>query len=324
MSFQPTGNVLTGKDHSNLIQAGLEQLGRSGKVYVSTVRYDKPVSEYRNPLLYYAFAPSGWPLACGGPELPTVNVALTDAEQDVQVRRGVARYCHVSFNQTLRRSLETTSRALAEHPFWNFAILNVQLKRNINKNARFVLRKSPTHRLTIQQVIDAFAMNEQESTRERHFAVVQMLRHSVDVVCRTIPGTPAHRASFRTNIVGTVATFGSAFLWITISPAAVHSIQCTKLAGGGMQLNLDVPTTFPSVAGRTQRTVGNPVATARYYERMLRHYFDAFVNRPLGQSCAQGPGLFGWAKAYNATTEMQRGGMLHLHMLMHCMINMHL
>ena len=325
VSFQTTGNVLTGSDHRNLIRAGLNQLvSTNTKVYVSTVQYDKPVSEYQNPLLYYAFAPSGWTLARGGPEVPVVDPSLDDADQDERVRCGAARYSHVSFNQTVRRSLESTSRAFAEHAFWNFGVLNVALRRNINQNARFVLKHSPHHHHTIAEVIKAFELNESDPNTHRHNTVIGMLHHAVDVICRTIPGTPAHRAGFRTHIVGTVATFNSAFLWITFSPATVHSIECTKLAGRGLQINLDVPCTFPSVSGRTQRTVGNPVATARFYERMLRHYFDAFINWPWDKTCARGPGLFGWPKAYNATTEMQRGGMLHLHMLMHCMINMHL
>jgi hypothetical protein len=321
-SFQATGNVLTGSDQSNLIKAGLDRLSPNTKVYTKVVKFDQPVPEYRNPLLYYAFAPSAWTLARGGPELPTVDPALPEADQDACVRSGQARYVNISFNLTVRRVLESTFKAFAEHYFWNFGILNVALRRHINQNARFVLKHSPHHNHTIAEVITAFEENESDPTQQRHNKVIGMLRHAVDVICRAIPGTPAHRAGFRTHIVGTTASYGPAFLWVTLSPAAVHSIKCVRLTGGGLHVHLDVPASFPNATDRTKKTVGNPVATARFYERMLKHYFDAFVNWPWNLSCARGPGIFGWAEAYNATTEMQRGGMLHLHMLLHCTINM--
>jgi hypothetical protein len=101
----------------------------------------------------------------------------------------------------------------------------------------------------------------------------------------------------------------------------VHSIRCLKLAGGGTNVHIDIPDTFPNASERARRSIGNPVATAQYYRRMLRHYFAAFLNWPWGEDRARGPGIFAWIRAYNAATEMQRGGMLHLHGLLHCLIN---
>ena len=122
-----------------------------------------------------------------------------------------------------------------------------------------------------------------------------------------VKGSPYEKVNNRREIFGLMIKYGFPLLWITISPAPVHSPIFMLLAGEPIDIDIS---NIPSHTERAKLVANNPVAAAKYYNTIL----DAFTNYLLGYKQLDG-GTFGNTKAYYGMTEEQGNGNLHNPML---------
>jgi len=113
--------------------------------------------------------------------------------------------------------------------------------------------------------------------------------------------------------------FGSASLFVTISPKDNGSLTVAYLAGQvacDKLEQIDI-TNLPSQAARFAATSKDPVACARYFNRIVRCFFQDVVgyDREEQRPHSRG-GIFGHVKAYIAGFETQGDGTLHFHSML--------
>ena len=121
--------------------------------------------------------------------------------------------------------------------------------------------------------------------------------------------SPCEKAFNRREIFGLMIKFGSPTLWITISPATVHSPIFLRLAND-RQIDFDL-LDIPSHTERAKLVANNPVAAAIYYNTII----DEFTNYILGWIDKLNGGIFGHVETFYGMTEEQGTGTLHNHML---------
>ena len=90
-----------------------------------------------------------------------------------------------------------------------------------------------------------------------------------------IKGSPYEKGSNRREIFGLMIQYGTPSLWITISPAAVHSPMFMQPAGEPIDFDFS---DIPSHTERAKLVANNPVAAAIYYNTII----DEFINYILG------------------------------------------
>ena len=98
---------------------------------------------------------------------------------------------------------------------------------------------------------------------------------------------------------------GPPLLWITLSPAVVHSPIFLRIAG----IEFDM-SQIPSHSERAIMVANDPVAAAIYFNTVI----DGFTDHILGYKKEKG-GVFGHVSAYYGMIEEQGTGTLHNHML---------
>ena len=113
--------------------------------------------------------------------------------------------------------------------------------------------------------------------------------------------------------------FGSASLFVTISPKDNGSLTVAYLAGQvacDKLEEIDI-SNLPSQAARFAATSKDPVACARYFNRIVRCFFQDVVgyDREEQRPHARG-GIFGHVEAFIAGFETQGDGTLHFHSML--------
>ena len=99
--------------------------------------------------------------------------------------------------------------------------------------------------------------------------------------------------------------FGSPPLWITISPAVVHSRIFVSLCG--KKIDIDPMLTTNE---RAKLVAKDPVAAAKFFNVVI----NAFTSQLLGYKQSHVV-IFGKTSAYYECIEEQATGTLHIHML---------
>ncbi|XP_066919049.1 uncharacterized protein [Clytia hemisphaerica] len=125
-----------------------------------------------------------------------------------------------------------------------------------------------------------------------------------------IRGSPYCKQGYRREIFGLMVKFGTPPLWITISPAVVHSPIFLRFAGHNINLESLTLSDLPAAVDRAKIVAKDPVAAARFFNSMI----DSFTTHLLGYNQSAG-GVFGHPSAFYGCIEEQGTGTLHIHML---------
>jgi len=139
---------------------------------------------------------------------------------------------------------------------------------------------------------------------------LQTLMKSLTSAGKHIRGSPYCKQGYRKEIFGLMIKFGMPPLWITISPAVVHSPIFLRLAGYEVDLTKITLADIPSAVERAKIVASDPVAAAKFFNVVI----DSFTSNLLGYNQSEG-GIFGDPSAFYGCIEEQGTGTLHIHML---------
>ena len=251
-----------------------------------------PLNEYNNPNMWLGAYPWLFPYGKGGPEV------------NRKVKVGLKAY--------MKQLLLLKDRKFSHDTSMIFHAFNILQKRDVSLHTSILVRQpgfqstaaridSLTHE-SLEQALKALENNTPVSDPN-----LSTLTKSLSSAGSHIHGSPYQKASNRREIFGLMIKYGTPSLWITISPAVVHSPIFMQLAGEAIDFDFS---NIPSHVERAKLVANNPVAAAIYYNTVIH----AFTKYLLGYQQLDG-GTFGHTAAFYGMTEEQGTGTLHNHML---------
>ena len=249
-----------------------------------------PVNEYNNPSLWYGAYPWLFPYERGGPETQR------------KIKVGLRAYA--------KHMLRLADRKFSLDLSFKFHIFNVIQKRDVSYHTSLHVRRPAFHSTAARidtltpQAMEDLIECVKSKTPIRHPGMRALL-DSMSSAGKSVKGSSFQKATYRKEIFGLMIQEGSPVLWITLSPAAVHSPIFLQIAGQRIDLS-----DLPSHVERAKLVANDPVAAAMYFNEVI----DAFTAFLLGYKDPEG-GLFGHPSAYYGMVEEQGTGTLHNHML---------
>ena len=249
-----------------------------------------PVNEYSNPTLWLGAYPWLFPYGRGGPE----------SQRKVQV--GLRAY--------VRHLLKLADRKFSLDPSLKFHAFNVIQKRDVSYHTSLhVRRREFDAAATRIDALTAESMDELTNCVQNKTPItdpnLRTLLDSLNSTGKHINGSPYQKSTYRREIFGLMIREGTPVLWITLSPAVIHSPVFLRIAGYSVDLNA-----IPSHVERAKLVASDPVAAAMYFNEIV----DGFTEFLLGYGSCDG-GIFGHPSAFYGMTEEQGTGTLHNHML---------
>ena len=249
-----------------------------------------PVNEYNNPNLWLGAYPWLFPYGRGGPE--------------------TSRKVNVGLRAYIKHLLKLADRKFSLDLSLKFHAFNVIQKRDVSYHTSLFIRR-PGFNTTATRIdsLNQESMSELLKCVENKSPItdpnLRSLMNSLSSAGKHINGSPYQKSTYRREIFGLMIQEGSPVLWITLSPAVIHSPIFLQIAGYNVDLSL-----IPSQVERAQLVANDPVAAAIYFNEII----DAFTQYLLGHRNHDG-GIFGHPSAYYGMTEEQGTGTLHNHML---------
>ena len=249
-----------------------------------------PLNEYNNPNMWLGAYPWLFPYGKGGPE--------------------INRREKVSLKAYIKHLLLLNDTKFSHDTSMIFHAFNVLQKRDVSLHSSLLVRK-PGFRSTATRIDSLTDESLEQALKaiENNTPVtdpnLKTLIGSLSSAGSNIHGSPYQKSSNRREIFGLMIQYGTPALWITISPALVHSPIFMRIAGQPVDLS-----NIPSHVERAKLVANNPVAAAIYYNTVI----DAFTKYLLGYKQPDG-GNFGHTEAFYGMTEEQGTGTLHNHML---------
>ena len=134
---------------------------------------------------------------------------------------------------------------------------------------------------------------------------INMLMKRIKVVGGHVMGSAHSRSALQIKIHSSCFNLGLPSLFLTINPADIHSPVALYFAGVDLNLDKVLPETLGTSYERAQIIATHPVATAKFFNCLIKSILKNLV---LG-------GVLGSTKAYFGTVENQGRGPLHLHLL---------
>ena len=249
-----------------------------------------PVNEYSNPLLWLHAYPWLYPYGRGAPE----------CERKVKV--GLRAY--------IKHVLKLKDRKFSLDISLKFHAFNIIQKRDVSYHTSLHVRRpgfsSTAARIdSLTQESMTEVLKHVENKTPITDPVLKSIYDSMFSAGKHVNGSPFQKSTYRRQIFGLMIQMGTPVLWITISPAVVHSPIFLQIAGYDVNLS-----EIPSLVDRAKLVANDPVAAAIYYNTVI----DAFTQFLLGYKQPDG-GCFGHPSAYYGMTEEQGTGTLHNHML---------
>lgn len=200
-------------------------------------------------------------------------------------------------------------------PSFKFHVFNVLQKREVSLHTSLLIRRpsycqsaNSIDRLTHQDLLQILQAEENKTpVRDPN---LQTLMNNLTSAGKHIRGSPYCKQGYRKEIFGLMIKFCMPPLWITISPAVVHSPIFLRLAGYEVDLTKITLADIPSAEERAKIVASDPVAAAKFFNLVI----ESFTSDLLGYNQSEG-GIFGDPSAFYGCIEEQGTGTLHIHML---------
>ena len=251
-----------------------------------------PLNEYNNPNMWLGAYPWLFPYGKGGPEI------------NRRVKVGLKAY--------MKHLLLLEDRKFSQDTSMIFHAFNILQKRDVSLHTSILVRQ-PGFQATAARIDSLTNESLEQALKaiENNTPVtdpnLNTLTKSLSSAGSHIHGSPYQKSSNRREIFGLMIQYGTPSLWITISPAVVHSPIFMQIAGEAIDIDFS---NIPAHVERAKLVANNPVAAAIYYNTVI----DAFTKYLLGYKQLNG-GTFGYTTAFYGMTEEQGTGTLHNHML---------
>ena len=132
-----------------------------------------------------------------------------------------------------------------------------------------------------------------------------------DVIC-----SPMQRYGLCSNFLSKIGWGGAQDLFITISPSDAHDIRLSKIGhhGEAPRIEISLPRTWPGWFERAKHAADRPMATARWFHRMMTQFISTILNWAPDATRARGPCILGGeVTRYDFTIEETGKGALHAH-----------
>ena len=176
-----------------------------------------PVNEYNNPSLWYMSYPWLFPYGRGGPEI--------GRNRELKGIRGYAK--HV---------LQLADKKFSLDVSFKFHIFNIIQKRDVSYHTSMYVRK-PGFDATARSIdaLNSESLEQVLKCIENKIPItdpnMKKLMDSLSSAGKHINGSPYQKSTYRRQIFGLMTELGTPFLWITLSPAVVHSPIFLRIAG---------------------------------------------------------------------------------------------
>ena len=220
-----------------------------------------PLNEYNNPHLWLGSYPWLFPHGKGAPE--------------------TARKVKVALSAYIKHLLLLNDNKFAQDTSFIFHAFNILQKRAVSLHTTVLVRQ-PGFNSTAARIDSLTPESLEQALRavQNNTPVndpnLRALTNNLSSAGSKVKGSPYEKAFNRREIFGLMIKYGSPTLWITISPATVHSPIFMQLANG-QSIDFDF-LDIPSHTERAKLVANNPVAAAIYYNTII----DEFTNYILG------------------------------------------
>ena len=252
-----------------------------------------PVNDYFNSELLLGLFPTLFPYGCGAP---------CDLSRPVPV----------PLNQHIRYLLAYEDQRFEKHHSFMFVLFNIIQRRQACWNASlmasrpyFQVAANDLQTLTSKEIEAALISIGEKTFSSVTNPRINMLMRQIRTVGGNVMGSAYSRAALRTQIHALIFNQGLPSIFMTINPADIHSRVALYFAGVDLDLDTIIPETIPSTYERAQIIALHPVATARYFNKLVSSILKCMIEK----------GVLGPIKAYFGTVENQGRGSLHLHIL---------
>lgn len=273
----------------------------SGGSAVAYGHVSEPASMYHNPNMFPGMFPWLFPYGLGGIGNSLIKVQLERPRQVKQLLMYGDRrfqtdeyFCFIAFNQQQIMDSTRGGYILSERKTASSVADKIV---NINQTA-------------LKRIIERGSKGEYLKPEDAEERSVFELLGIIDYVSKRVQGSSSTRKLLRNEIFSLIIAKGVPIWFITFVPTDFKSPLCLYYCGVKIDL-LDPLKDWPEYPSRMRAIADNPVACARYFDKIVR----AFLERVL-KFGSDDRGLFGKTETYYGTVESQGRLTLHLHLLL--------
>lgn len=224
-----------------------------------------PINEYSNPKLLMSLYPMLFPYGVGGIEDYTKPTSI-------------------SFEKHIQYLLTYADRRFERNHSFIFIVFNILQKRATCREAKILISRpyfgetaSIINDLTvkdIENVLDNITKNSHSKQKDNK---LQKLMQQIKTVGGKIKGSNYSRAKCRNEIHAVIYERGLPNIFITINPADVHNRVALYFAGVNLDIDKILSDEFPMVFERASIIAKNPVATARFFNKLITTLLQTLI-----------------------------------------------
>ena len=219
----------------------------------------------------------------------------------------------ISLIKHVRYLLSYADHRFEKHHSFMFVLFNMMQRQQACWNASLIASRpyfrdvaADLQTLSSKEIETALMRISKKEFSPVNNSRINSLLKQIKTVGGNVMGSACSRAALRNKIHALIFNQGLSSIFMTINPADIHSRIALYFAGVDLDLDKILPSEIPSTYERAQIIASHPVATARFFNVLIKSILTCLVEK----------GVLGPIKAYFGTVENQGRGSLHLHILL--------
>lgn len=225
----------------------------------------EPVNEYYNPTLLMSLYPTLFPYGFGGIE-------------------DITKPTSVCFEKHIEYLLTYADHRFERNHSFMFIAFNILQKRIACRQAQILISRpyfgetaNIIQDISVKDIKTALHNINTNSYSPKQNSKVHKLMQQIRTVGGYIKGSNFSRARCRNEIHAVIYEKGLPSLFITINPADIHSRVALYFAGVNLDIDKILADDFPEVYERASIIAKNPVATARFFNKLITTLLDTLI-----------------------------------------------
>lgn len=224
-----------------------------------------PINEYSNPKLLMSLYPTLFPYGMGGVEDFTKPTAVT-------------------FEKHIQYLLSYADGRFERNHSFIFIAFNIIQKRVTCREAKILVSRpyfgetaSIINDLTVKDVENVLKNITNKNYSRNKDVKFKKLIQQIKTVGGKVKGSTYSRAKCRNEIHAVIYEKGLPNIFITINPADIHNRVALYFAGVNLDVDKILADDFPTVYKRASIIAKNPVATARFFNKLITTLLETLI-----------------------------------------------
>lgn len=224
-----------------------------------------PINEYSNPKLLMSLYPTLFPYGVGGIE-------------DFTKPNGV------TFEKHIQYLLSYADGRFERHHSFIFIVFNILQKRATCREAKILVSRpyfgetaSIIKNLTVEDIENVLKHDTKKKYPKKKDSKFQTLMQQIKTVGGRVKGSNFSRAKCKNEIHAVIYEKGLPNIFLTINPADIHNRVALYFAGVNLDIDKILADDFPTVYERASIIAKNPVATARFFNKLVSTLLETLI-----------------------------------------------